>query len=267
MPPLDDEFDRETFYRGEDPDAGEEDDYELMPPDEEIIAGEKRRAAEAVDQASKSVDIDDLYRDQAAISDDIEDYVKGLRFQFGVKHLLWAMTALAVMFVVGKYIIGGLGAMLLVLTFLGLAAAYGWFTWQEQQRLQQWEAKRDELYRRHQERFKDDGVSKFDRPQNDPPKAPRASAPPGDDTMTFTNPPHFAFTTQDLLMLATMTCVVLFTMLRFGFAAGTLVLGLLLGAAVIASATLPNPPRAVATGAWLLLVFYVVMSFLSVLVG
>ena len=152
--PLKDEFDRDVFYRGEDPDAADEADYELEPPDEAIIEGEKRRAAEAMEHASRAVDINQLYEESASLTmDDVGDYLKGVRFQFGIKHLLWAMTLLAVVFAVGRYLLGGYGTTLLVLTFLLLAGAYGWVTWQEQQRLRQWEAKRDELYRQHQGRL------------------------------------------------------------------------------------------------------------------
>ena len=150
--PLDDEFDRQTFYRGQDPEADDQDEYELEPPDEEIIAGAKRRADEAIAEASKTVDINDLYRDHddTAIND-LQDYFKDFKFQFGVKHLLWAMTALAVVFVLGQYVFG-YGALFVILTFLALAGAYGWITWKENIRYQEWEAKRDELYRRHNER-------------------------------------------------------------------------------------------------------------------
>jgi hypothetical protein len=153
--PLDDEFDRQTFYRGQDPEADDEDEYELEPPDEEIIAGAKRRADEAIAEASKTVDINELYRDHddTAIND-LQDYLKDFKFQFGVKHLLWAMTALAVVFVLGQYVFG-YGALFVILTFLALAGAYGWITWKEKIRYQEWEAKRDELYRRHNERNAD----------------------------------------------------------------------------------------------------------------
>jgi hypothetical protein len=149
---LDDEFDRQTFYRGQDPEADDEDEYELEPPDEEIIAGAKRRADEAVAEASKTVDLNELYRDHddTAIND-LQDYLKDFKFQFGVKHLLMAMTALAVMFVLGRFVFG-YGALLVILTFLALAGAYGWITWKEKIRYQEWEAKRDEMYRRHKER-------------------------------------------------------------------------------------------------------------------
>lgn len=161
--PLEDEFDRQTFYRGADPEAEAEDDYELMPPDEEVIAGEKRRAAEAVDHASKAVDVDELYREQSALAiDDIQEYLKDARFQFSTKHLLWAMTALAVVFTVGRFLFRGFAVVLLLITFLALASAYGWITWQEKKRMEEWELKRDELYRRHQERQGKDVDAKFD---------------------------------------------------------------------------------------------------------
>lgn len=151
--PLDDEFDRQTFYRGQDPDADNEDDYEIEPPDEEVIAGAKRRAEEAVAHASKAVDLDELYKDHTDTAiNDIQDYLKDVRFQFGVKHLLMAMTALAVVFVLGRILLGGWGTVLLIFMFAALAGAYGWITWQENIRYREWEAKRDELYRRHQER-------------------------------------------------------------------------------------------------------------------
>lgn len=154
--PLKDEFDREVFYRGQDPDAEDEADYELEPPDEAVIAGEKRRAAEAMDRASRAVDINQLYRESESLGvEDVQAYLKDIRFQFGIKHLLAAMTLLAVVFVVGRYILGGFGTVLLVLTFLLLAGAYGWVTWQEQIRLKQWEQKRDELYRQNQQRYDD----------------------------------------------------------------------------------------------------------------
>lgn len=151
--PLDDEFDRQTFYRGHDPEADAEDDYELEPPDAEVIAGEKRRADEAVQHASKAVDLDELYREETSVTaQDIEEYLKDFRFQFGTKHLLMAMTAVAMLFVLGRFVFGGFAPLLLVLTFTVLASIYGWFSWHEHKRRQEWERKREELYRRHQQR-------------------------------------------------------------------------------------------------------------------
>ena len=163
--PLDNEFDRQTFYRGHDPDADEVDEYEVLPPDEEVIAGERLRAEEAVEHASKAVDLDELYRENASVTaDEIEEYLKDLRFQFGTKHLLIAMTAVAVLFVLGRFVFATPAALMLVLTFTVLASIYGWLTWQERRRREEWERKRDELYRRHQQRHGEDVEAKLDHP-------------------------------------------------------------------------------------------------------
>ncbi len=153
--PLDDELDRQSFYRGEAPDATDEDEYELEPPDEEIIAGEKRRAAAAVEEASMAVDVDALYRENTSVTmDEIESHLREMqfKFQFGVKHLLIAMTVVALAFIVGRFLLGGFLPLLIVLTFTVLASAYGFILWKENERRKEWEAKRDELYRRNKER-------------------------------------------------------------------------------------------------------------------
>ncbi|QDU54592.1 hypothetical protein [Aeoliella mucimassa] len=153
--PLDDEFDRETFYRGKDPEADNEDDYELMPPDEAVIAGEKQRAAEAMERASMAVDVDELYREDTSVSmEDIEAQLRDFKFQFGTKHLLIAMTVVAITIIFGRLLLGGWLPILIVVVFGVLASAYGWITWKENQHRREWEAKRDELYRRNQARHR-----------------------------------------------------------------------------------------------------------------
>jgi len=162
--PLEDEFDRETFYRGADPDA-DDDEYELEPPDEEIIAGEKRRADEAVESASHAVDVDELYRQHDAIGmDDLEEYLKDARFQFTTKQLLIATTVLAVLLVLGRLLVGGWFPVLVVLVFTVLASTYSWFAWQEHQKRQEWEEKREELYERNKKRHGPKEVDPNDQP-------------------------------------------------------------------------------------------------------
>ncbi|MGI9455434.1 MAG: hypothetical protein ACR2NU_02680 [Aeoliella sp.] len=151
--PLDDEFDREVFYRGEDPEADAEEDYELLPPDAAVIEGEQRRAQEAVEHAKKSVDLNELYDDPTTIgANDLDEYLKDLRFRFTTRHLLIAMTVLAVLFTIGRILTGGWAPVLLVFVFMVLASTYGFFSWQEHKRQKEWEHKREELYRRHQDR-------------------------------------------------------------------------------------------------------------------
>lgn len=266
--PLDDEFDRATFYRGLDPDADEVDDYELLPPDEEVIAGEKRRAEQAVEHASKAVELDELYREDTSVTgEDIQEYLKDFRFQFGVKHLLMAMTALALMFVVGRYVFGGFGTLLLVVTFVALASAYTWVTWQEQKRRQEWEHKRDELYRRHQQRHDASIETKLKGPDDDWSNVTRQNSLLADHGLTIAPSLRWHYSVFDLLALVTLLAVVLTMAMGIGLPLTTLLLGGLLAFGTFSYTTLAHPPRALASVMWMLLVMYVAMSFLSLLAG
>jgi hypothetical protein len=147
--PLDDEFDRATFYRGPDPeDDGEE--YELAPLDESLAEAERQRAREAVEQAQLAVDMRQLEEAERGLGQhDAEDYLKhlkGVKFQFGVKHLLIAMAALGVMLVVGMVV--NLVVVMVLGTLAVLAAAYAYITWKDLQAREELEQRRAELYAR-----------------------------------------------------------------------------------------------------------------------
>lgn len=149
--PLDDQFDREEFYRGADPDAEDGDEYDLLPPDESIMEAERQRAQEMVDFAQKQVDLAILDREaQGLEGHHLEDYAQLLRMRFQTKHLLIAMAVLAVALTIG--LVTGFGVVLVVGTFALLAGAYAYLTWKELQRQNEWDAKRAEIYRKHDQR-------------------------------------------------------------------------------------------------------------------
>ncbi len=157
----DDSFDRETFYdepeAEKEPEAESEEDYELMPPDAEVIAGEQRRAHEAITQAEEVIDVNDLYDSPASIEfGDFDQYLRNFRLRYTTRHLLIAMGVLAVLLTLGRFVLGGFAPLLLVLVFTTLASAYGYIRWQEHQRYQEWQRKRDELYRRHHQNQSDE---------------------------------------------------------------------------------------------------------------
>jgi hypothetical protein len=146
--PLDDEFDRAEFYRGIDPEVEDDDEeYELAPPDEDLLEAERRRAREVVEQAQLAVDFEQLERAEREFAElDAKVYLDRLKFQFGTKHLLIAMAVLAVALVVGMVV--DLLPILLVGSVALLAAAYGYLTWREAQQREELEARRAELYER-----------------------------------------------------------------------------------------------------------------------
>lgn len=271
--PLDDQFDREVFYRGSDPEAEEVEDYELLPPDEEVVAGEKRRAAEVLETAGQAVDVDELYREPEPMDrEDIEEYFKDFRLRFTTKHLLIAMTALAVAFTVGRFLLDGWFSLLLVLTFLTLASAYAFFTWQEHQQRQEWERKRDELYQRNKQRHRKRDESASDAQDNCSPNKPRVasnieSGGRHQASAIFVQRAWFTYSIQDLLALATALSLVLVAAIHLGIGGASIVTGALLGVAVVLQIFLADPPRLLASIAWMLLAFYLALSCLSLGMG
>lgn len=266
--PLDDEFDRQTFYRGQDPEAEAQDDYELLPPDEDVIAGEKKRAEEAVHHASKAVDLDELYREDNSVTiQEVEQYLQDFKFQFGTKHLLMAMTAFALLFVLGRYVFES-GALIVVLTFTALASIYGWFTWQEHKRRQEWERKRDKLYRRHQERHDEDIETSVDSPDESWRGITRQDSSLAAWDAAVARPPiRLSFSTFDLLTVATLLCIAMVAVALWGLPGATLACGILLVGGVMWNMLLPHPPQGLASGLWVLVLFYVGLNVLTLLIG
>ena len=115
----------------DDDDDGAE--LELEPVDAEIIAGEKRRAEEAVDAAKRAVNIDAIYREVEPVRDlDFsKESLTRFRFQFQLKHLLIATAVVAVM--LALYKLDLLGTTLIVLFMLAVFCATAYFHWARQE--------------------------------------------------------------------------------------------------------------------------------------
>lgn len=152
--PLDDEFDRATFYRAPDPEADDEEEYELAPPDETLAEAERARVREVVEQAQLTVDMRQLEEAERGFGQhDADDYLKHVKFQFGIKHLLIAMAVLGVMLVIGMVV--DLLPVLLLAALVILGGAYGYITWKEMKEREVLEARREELYARKRAQNRD----------------------------------------------------------------------------------------------------------------
>jgi hypothetical protein len=126
---------RDSFYDDEFDDDGA--DYEVLPPDEEVIAGEQARAAESVRQARDASRVAELYKgpEQMSAKELLGD-IPEFQFRFTTKHILITMTLLAVILTIGMLV--NLFVVILVGTFLMLAGAYGYINWKEHQHREQW---------------------------------------------------------------------------------------------------------------------------------
>jgi hypothetical protein len=127
--------DRDSFY--DDDPQDDADEYELLPPDDEIIAGEQARAAQAVRDAADRARSDELFKGPAELSArELLQEMPEFKFRFSTKHLLIAMTLLAVGLGLA-YKLGSI-AVLIILVFVSLAAAYGYVSWKEHQHREAW---------------------------------------------------------------------------------------------------------------------------------
>jgi hypothetical protein len=145
--PLEDEFDRATFYRGPDPEAEEEDEYELMPPDEDLMEADRRRAREEVERAQLTVDLQQLERDERGVGEhNFDDYLQKVKFQFSTRQLLILTAVVSV--ILALAFVAGAFTVVLLLTFGVLAGAYGYITWLEHRQQAELEARRADLYER-----------------------------------------------------------------------------------------------------------------------
>lgn len=145
--PLEDEFDRATFYRGPDPEVEEDDEYELMPPDEDLVDAERLRAREEIERAQLAVDLKQLEEDERGFGQhNFDDYVEKVKFRFTTRQLLLLTAVVSVILALG--FAAGAFTVVLLLTFFVLAGAYGYITWKEHQQQAELEARRADIYER-----------------------------------------------------------------------------------------------------------------------
>lgn len=143
------DLDRDKFYSAElDDDEGE---YELEPPDPAVLANERRQAEEKIEEVRRSINIDDLYRDDRELTGEeiFGDWLRDFRLRFQVKHLLIAMATLSVVLVLWKF---GVLEHFAAIGFMGLVfAAYAFAEWREKQFRDETERRREELYEKARE--------------------------------------------------------------------------------------------------------------------
>ncbi len=145
--PLEDEFDRATFYRGPDPEAEDEDEYELMPPDEDLVEAERLRAREEIERAQLTVDMQQFEQDERGFGQhDFDEYVEQVKLKFSPRQL--SITAGVVLTVLAVAYFAGAFTVVFLLMFFMLAGAYAYITWQEHRQQAELDARREELYER-----------------------------------------------------------------------------------------------------------------------
>jgi hypothetical protein len=258
-----DDTERDKFYSSRDEWGDDDTEYEVEPPDADVLALEKRRAEEIVESSEMSIDVDEIYRDldRRDSAESPFQWPDSFRFKFQVKHLLIVTAVLAIVLTMWRLemLVNFLGV--IVLTLLGGGLAY--MELKEQRRWAEAERIWNEKYRRRRE-----FLERTARTRQRNPNSPTTIY----DDLTFdsSRPPaevpalekfKFQFSLLNLFGAMTLAAVVLgVTHMLGGPAIAAMLLGLVALLGLVVHAFGFDPPEFVVLGWWLILVLYIMMG-------
>jgi Ca2+/Na+ antiporter len=264
--PTPNERKRDPIYS---PDQDEDGEYELEPPDAEVIAAEERRAREAVDATRVAIDIDKIYRevDRDRGGEILNDWIRDFRgFRFQTKHLLIATAVLAI--VLALWRLDLFGTAFVIFLMLSVAGAYFYLSWQESKQQQEAERRIQEMYARNRDYH--EKLNRAARPLD------AAMEDAKDSTESDVAGPatarrpafQFRFSLGQLLLAMTAAGIVLGIMSLLGGPANTAtILGFLALVGLVIHAFGIEPPELVILIWWMILVLYVLLSIAAVVLS
>jgi hypothetical protein len=265
--PAPDDLDRDKFYTSEEDEDGE---YELEGPDPEVLAAEERRKAEALAAHQRSIDIDEIYREEerSRSSEILNDWVKNFRggFRFRVKHLLVATAVLAIALTLWRLEL--LGTALALGVMFSIIGVYLYLQWKEKQHQDEVAARRHETYARR--RAAQHASTAYENSTAGT-HQPAPSSPLPDETDCAWQEAmreqefRFQFSLAQLMLTMVAAAAVLGFVSILGAQNAATLLGLVALIGLVANAAGFQPPPLVALGWWLLLLFYVLLSFFTVI--
>jgi len=269
--------DRDDFYLSKPKDDGDDgDEYELEPPDAEVLAAEERRGTEAVEASRAAIDIDEIYRDadRQRSEEILQNWFRNFKFgfRFQVKHLLIATAVLAIVLTLAK--LQMLGTAVVMLVMLSVAGLYFYLQWQEKKAQEEATRRRHEMYARNRAAMqKMAGGGDAD--------AAEASAPllkPGEPLPNETDLAwqeaisrgkfRFRFSMAQMMMAITTAAVILALIRILGGPSNTAtILGFAALIGLVVHALGFEPPGIIVLGWWLILVLYVLLSIFAVVLS
>jgi len=249
-------------------------DYELEPPDADVLAAEERRAKDALEASRSSIDIEEIYREESRDrgGEILQEWTRNLKFRFQVKHLLIGTALLAIALTLWRW--GMLGTTLVILTMLSIAGLYLYLQWQEKKQRDEAERQRREMYARRRAHFENRGGSTADdaaeakpEPIAPPPPLPNETDEVWQATMTQEKF-RIRFSLREMMLAITAAAVILGLVQVLGGAdkAATL-LGFVALIGLVVHALGFEPPEIVVLGWWLILVLYVLLSIVAAMWG
>jgi hypothetical protein len=243
-----------------DPSTVEDDEYEVEPPDAEVLERQRRETQVEVTRAGEAAKVQQL-EDEMHSRADVDFDFSGWRFQFTTRHLLILMTVVAVAISIAKVVpVGAIFAFLVMGLLVFLIGIHSYLAYQENRRLEELSARRKKLVAQAR------GQSMYDAPLED-----AALAEGGEPVESFvrqltSRPPwRLQFSMRELMIGMTIAAVAcgLFQIVPPVAVASTL--GLLTVAGVFLYVAGYQPPAPILAGWWIMLGLYVLTSVASVL--
>ncbi len=263
---------RDKFYEGSDDEWGDDSvEYEVEPPDPEVLAAEERRAQEMMAATQLSIDINAVY-DEADESHDREyfdDLLRDFRLRFRTKHLLLATTVVAVVIAVTIQRHAGMIFVLGMLLVIGGATAY--LSWKQHQREQELERRREELFtkRRLAQRLlrgRNSARPSAESPVEEAPQEEESedmwSAEVEEDKKF-----RLRFSLRELMVAAVCVAVLIGLIVTWTLPITATAMGFIALGGLMLHAMGFEPPYEVAFAWWVLLLLYVLLSIVAAVVS
>lgn len=263
------ESERDQFYSPPQPpsDGGDDDEFELEPPDETI---NERRRQDALETITRTIDVDEIYRqaDHDRGTEILEEWVRNFRFRFQVKHLLILTAVLAI--VLTLFTLQVFWVTLVVTIMLSVAGLFAYLRWQDHKHQAEAAKIREAMYARRRAQLEaSTGVNSAGQPLGTEllPETPPLPNQVDEiwqkslEEQSF----RFRFSLKELLVIMTLAAVLLGLMrLLGGPEASASVLGLVALGGLAAHALGAEPRQYVVLGWWVTLVLYVISSIAAI---
>jgi hypothetical protein len=265
-----DERERDKFYSA--PDASSDDgEYEVEPPDPDVVSAEDRHGQDVAESARLSIDIDEIYReaDRNRGAEIIEQWFRNFHYRFQATHVYIATAVLVVILALAK--LEGFWAAIFILLMFSVAGLYSYLKWEENKQQAEADRKRQELYTRRREQLQAKGLvlsgDKHAPPGGSAQAGPTLPATEADEMWreTTTHEPFRIRFSLRTLMIAMTVAAVFFGLIRFfgGPASTATLLGFIAVGGLVIHAVGYNPPQSVIIGWWFILVLYILTSILG----
>lgn len=262
-----DDLDRDKMYTAGGDDLDPDAEFELEPPDAEVLASEQRRAAEAINAHRKAIDINEVYRDLDANRDSeiVEEWLarfRNFRFQFQIKHLLILTAVVAILLMLCEWI--GLGTLFIVGIMLAVAGVSLYLKLEENKRQEAADRRRRKMYAQRRAAQAAHTGHPIEAEELDEEPSSLSSngeaLPPATPARSF----RFQFSLAQLLIVITVAALLLGLSGAIG---GLSSLATICGLIALAGLAIPlfglQVPDRVVFGWWMLLVLYIALSLIT----